>query len=605
MADLHETTLERAERCFTRGDYAEALRLYEQLGKRFGSRAFEADAAICRSRLYRQKPLMFTILDEMSYANWSHAYTCVPLSPDTWRNEMHSFDAPLLVEATWGGRGGREPDSLWWKKAEIKSCMAKFREAGRRVIFWNKEDPLNHKIFIDQAQCVDVILTTDENIIPVYKKVASHVEIGTLPFCVNPFMFNPAGRDLKSNGVIAFAGSNYVHGHNDRIIQLKMLLPLIIEYKGTIFNRMSRDTEFNFHSAYNDFLRDALPYSKMPEVYKKFRFFLNVNTVTDSPTMLARRVYELLACGTLVVSWPSEALKKQFPDLVLTATSAGRAIALMNPYLEDLEKWKRHGHSGYREVMNNHTIDTRKAVIDEFAGISSSFQRPKVSIVMATMRPKFIKRIADNIVKQTYNDLEALIVTQGYTCAQREELATLLRARPGLSVKIMADDGETPLGARMNRLIRLACGQYVAKFDDDDFYFPKYIADSILPFRYTKADITGKYESFTYLDMADETYKFGDGHSHQYMNFVLGPTIVAKKSVFDHIGFANKNRGEDSAFLRDAVDKGIKIYARDQFNFSIYRSYEAEDHTYKISGEDIRLTYKYLGKGFRTDLIEV
>ena len=45
-----------------------------------------------------------------------------------------------------------------------------------------------------------------------------------------------------------------------------------------------------------------LPYDQMLAAYKMYKVFLNVNSVIDSPTMCARRVFELSACSTPVVS---------------------------------------------------------------------------------------------------------------------------------------------------------------------------------------------------------------------------------------------------------------------------------------------------------------
>ena len=60
--------------------------------------------------------------------------------------------------------------------------------------------------------------------------------------------------------------------------------------------------------------------------------------------------------------------------------------------------------------------------------------------------------------------------------------------------KIIRDDSQNSLGYRYNNIIRYASGNYLAKMDDDDFYFKNYIADMFLPFSFTNADLVGKKE---------------------------------------------------------------------------------------------------------------
>ena len=46
----------------------------------------------------------------------------------------------------------------------------------------------------------------------------------------------------------------------------------------------------------------------------------------------------------------------------------------------------------------------------------------------------------------------------------------------------------------------LSKGDFIAKFDDDDLYGPNYVADQLLPFKYTDADIVGKLCTFMYQE---------------------------------------------------------------------------------------------------------
>ena len=56
-------------------------------------------------------------------------------------------------------------------------------------------------------------------------------------------------------------------------------------------------------------MRGSLDYERMLTAYRAHKVMLNVNSVVDSPTMLARRVFEILASGTPVVSTRSAAVE--------------------------------------------------------------------------------------------------------------------------------------------------------------------------------------------------------------------------------------------------------------------------------------------------------
>jgi spore maturation protein CgeB len=74
----------------------------------------------------------------------------------------------------------------------------------------------------------------------------------------------------------------------------------------------------------------SLNYLQTVEAYRRYQVFLNVNTVTDSPTMCARRVFELAASGTPIVSGPAEAMaalgRSEAVQIVTTAAEAASAL---------------------------------------------------------------------------------------------------------------------------------------------------------------------------------------------------------------------------------------------------------------------------------------
>ena len=102
-----------------------------------------------------------------------------------------------------------------------------------------------------------------------------------------------------------------------------------------------------------------------------------------------------------------------------------------------------------------------------------------------------------------------------------------------------------------------------------------------MPFAYSSASIVGKLESFMYHQGTDKTYLRFANESHKYQTLVLGPTIIAKREVFNKVRFQHLSSGEDTAFLKDCIDAGFRIYASDKFNFIYWRSSNTKDHTWQ------------------------
>src|SRR5699024_11808068 len=81
-----------------------------------------------------------------------------------------------------------------------------------------------------------------------------------------------------------------------------------------IFSRfLGNDERYQFPGTLAQRVVGSLPYRNLLTAYKHYKVFLNVNSVTDSPSMCARRIFEISAAGTPVVTTPSAATKEILP----------------------------------------------------------------------------------------------------------------------------------------------------------------------------------------------------------------------------------------------------------------------------------------------------
>lgn len=125
---------------------------------------------------------------------------------------------------------------------------------------------------------------------------------------------------------------------------------------------------------------------------------------------------------------------------------------------------------------------------------------------------------------------------------------------------------------------------YIATFDDDDFYAPHYLTDLMHAFQYTDADIVGKLTYYLYLETKQilairnkfQEYKYLDADS-----FLDGGKKIVKRKVYDHVRNRDVSINEDVYFCQDSMEKGFKIFSADKYNLVYLRRSNKDSHTWK------------------------
>jgi len=131
----------------------------------------------------------------------------------------------------------------------------------------------------------------------------------------------------------------------------------------------------------------------------------------------------------------------------------------------------------------------------------------------------------------------------------------------------------------------VADGDVVAKIDDDDVYGAHYLSDQLYSLDYSGADVVGKQAHYMYLQGQDATILRFAEKEHRFTDFVMGPTIVARREVAQTVPFPTLDRGEDSGFLQGVVEAGASIYSANRFGFIQVRRGDA--HAWDISEAEL------------------
>lgn len=534
------------------------------------------------------------ILDEFSAMAFAYEWNTVALDPASWRQQMTAAAVDLVfIESAWAGN-----NRLWRGKLagpsgpapELVELLQWSRHNGIPTVFWNKEDPPHYQDFLPAAKLFEHVFTSDVRRVPFYRQDLGHEHIGVLPFAAQPAIHNPVRpRHGRHSRDIAFAGMYFAHKYPERRSQMDLLLGGAMDASEKlatgleIFSRkLGGDSNYQFPAPLNTRVVGSLSYPQMLSAYKTYKVFLNVNSVVDSPSMCARRIFEISAAGTPVITTPSAAVEQFFaPTEVPVATTREEAAALSRGLASNPEYNDRTVHLAQRRIWEQHTYAHRAeevlaAVLPDRA---RPLTRPAVSALVPTIRPHQLDSLFATIARQRNVDVELVLLTHGFELepGRLEELQT---THGVAKVKLLTAGRGVSLGECLNRCAAAATGEVVAKMDDDDHYGPHYLSDQLHALHYSGADIVGKQAHYMHLRTSNATVlRFGH-REHRYTDFVMGPTITARRSLVLELPFPALGLGEDTGFLRQAAAAGKRIYSSDRFNYFQVR--EATGHTWQV-----------------------
>lgn len=539
------------------------------------------------------------ILDVFSYECLKYECNLIQLYPDSWENILLQEKPDLLlVESAWKGI-----DESWRKKVgylaksqdkTLEKLVQFCKDLKIPTVFWNKEDPYHFELFLPAARLFEYIFTTDANCIDKYKEIVGHNNVYVLSFGAQVKIHNPINKDKEKLGEVAFAGTWYNNGHLVRRKNMENVLKPALKYNLHIYDRnYNISKSYRFPDIFQPCNKGSIPYEQMLETYKKYNVFLNVNSMDDSPTMFSRRVFELLACGTNVISSYSLGIENMLPEVVKMSKSEEDTVKYLDCLLRDKELRDRLSLKGQREVFSKHTYTHRfENMLDKVGIIYEKECNPGVTVITCTNRPKSIDNVFSNYERQQYKNKELIIILNNNTMNSE-----LWRKKADLynNVKVFQVDEKKSLGECLNYGISESTFDYVSRFDDDNYYAPEFLGDLMNAFKYTDADIVGKHTYYAYLEKNKTLAVRFPNLENRYVTFLGGSTMIIRKAVLNKVKFVHKSAGCDTDFLKRCVEKNIKLYSTDRFNYVCIRHVSIDEHTWKISDEEFLNKCKVIG----------
>ncbi|MEU7893764.1 glycosyltransferase [Nonomuraea sp. NPDC049152] len=531
------------------------------------------------------------ILDDFSRMAFRYEWDQIEFGLRDWPAIFEDKRPDLLFcESAWHGNQGRwryQMTGTNAPKQELRDLIEWCRAEGVPTVFWNKEDPPNFDFFIDTARLFDYVFTCDGDMVPKYREVLGHDRVDVLQFAAQPRVHNPIQQKQGRLHDVVFAGMYFRDKHPERREQMETVIDPIRELGLHIFARNgSVDDKYAWPEKYEPHIVGELPYDQMLAAYRMYKVFLNVNSVLDSPTMCARRVFELSACATPVVSGWSRAIEETFGPLVPIAREPIESFNQVLHLINSPELRARMGHLAMREVFDKHLFSHRVDQILGFMGRPTQSRSRSISVVLPTNRAAQIEHAISSVAKQRHRPLQLVMVLHGLDI---DPVVVADKARmAGISdVVVLPASAEMSLGACMNLGIAAADGELVAKMDDDNLYGEHYLSDLVRAFDYSEAELVGKGAHYTYFEGTNTTMLRLPGLEHRYTWLVQGGTFLGTADMFRSYGFADITRGEDTHLVRRLKEDKVKIYSADRFNFVYWRSADSAMHTWQA--DDIKL----------------
>ncbi|WP_426562373.1 glycosyltransferase family protein [Angustibacter sp. McL0619] len=538
-----------------------------------------------------------TILDTFSELCLRYEWDQLTFGPDDWRQVLPQRRPDLLfVESAWNGNDGR------WRlhmtrdgrpSEELRALVSWCQTNGIPTVFWNKEDPPNYDVFIETAKLFDQVFTVDAERIPDYHRDLGHERVALLAFAAQPRIHNPVERGAGRVRELAFAGTYFAEKHAERREQMDYLLRPASELGLHIYSRLqSDDPRYRFPKDLVPFVVGSLDYDQMVGAYSSYKVFINVNSVTGSPTMCSRRLFELSAAQTAVVSAPAASVQPFFGDTIRVVQDADQARQEMTALVRHRELRDRVGLRAHRRVFDEHLYthrvdDVLRAVgLQDAGGLTRTTPRAPISAVVATNRPQQLENVMSFIGRQVHPDVQLVLVQHGFATAD-DELARLAHEHGVRDYVALEADAALTLGACMNLGVDAADGTFVAKMDDDNLYLEHYLSDLVRAFSFTDAEVVGKWAHLVHLEGSNATLLRFPHAEHRYTQLVQGGTILTRRETAARLRFEDLPRRVDTTFLDKVHAGGGTVFSADRFNFVSVRRPDPASHTWTIPEEQL------------------
>jgi hypothetical protein len=220
-----------------------------------------------------------------------------------------------------------------------------------------------------------------------------------------------------------------------------------------------------------------------------------------------------------------------------------------------------------RDTILHDSLRVRLSQITEASGRPLAARtRPRVTAVLCSRRPGLVERALTCFSTQTYSPKAVVLVAHGpgFDFGLVEDLKEKL----GIEVSLLNAPADWPLGRCLELGCEAADGDLIWKMDDDDYYGPSFLEDSVMTLMFSDAGVTGKpVHAVRFRDRSLST-AWLRGPEYVYSSGGLpGGTMVFRKEVLKMVSWRPLPKAVDTAFVRDCISSMVPILRGGRFHF--------------------------------------
>lgn len=488
------------------------------------------------------------IMDEFTVHSYEPECTLLQLDPQNWRQQLTEFDADLLfIESAWKGLDGLWQGKISNADPEVLELIDWCRQRKIPSLFWNKEDPVHFSTFVFIAKCVDYVFTTDIDCIPKYKEAVGHERVYLLPFAAQPLIHNPIELYDRKDA-FNFAGSYYLR-YPERQRDFAALIDAVGSLRPVeIYDRNfdNPHPHYAFPEQYAPMILGKLPFAEIDKAYKGYRYGINMNTIKQSQTMFARRVFELLASNTVVASNFSRGVRLLFGDLVVSSDDAAELHRRLESICEDEVGYRKFRLLGLRKVMTEHTYADRLFYIrSKLSGDTQSSARPLIVLFSVAETPEEYASLVQSFNRQRYPN-KRLVLLKRYSGGVPDHVDGVVEC--------------TNEAACIEYIQATNSDDLVGFLHPEDYYGTEYLTDLQLAQRYSSAKAFGKVSRYQAKNGGLTLHEDERQYRKTDRLFVRSALVRASAITEDWIGSAVADPGGAMVQLQEML-------ATDEFHY--------------------------------------
>jgi len=548
-------------------------------------------ALISGDRLYRALQYEGTILS-LTEENWT--YVLKYAKPDFVLVE------PCLETATGDWRMMLTEPGL--NRSQLPNLIETANQLGIPTVCWVTSDYEYLELYFSTIIMFDYVFCADDRAVPELKERGVFSEV--LYPAVQPAIYNSI-IEYRNKSIERVSG--VCDGLVDIISSWKDLKSVCSEMVklGIVFfdsvNEIWQSKIQNIDLPTENIL-GTLGFEARLSLLKQANIYCSLNDGQTTRTALQWQALEAAACRVPVLSIK----RSDSDDFIASFAHCEKEVdffllELMRHQKDNLYR-ERIAQKTWRSVVDNHCFSNRIDTICKRLGINHSWSEyPSAALITPTYRLEYIDRAKNNYESMVYPNKEWVIVFNG-------KVSELGRVKQKIhdipNATLIYVPRELHAGPCMNLGIQKATSDYVFRMDDDDYYGPNYLLDSMLHTRIVDYDISGKVFKFfvveeqypnTVFSRQPKMFDFSRPaictmDKFPAFSFLCGASQGGRRDFMINNPYPNFNYGAVDTcwldFLREKSDENVSALVLDDFNFVVDRRLD-DSHTWKVDMEQI------------------